>query len=195
MSRAEDTKYGRCQATASSTGDQCGRAAVGEHGKCDFHGGKSSGPKTDGGKETSSKNAITHGAQADPHGLKDHLDDEDEAWIDSLTEAYLSESSYSADDPQAERIEMTVVMAWQERSGRAELIKEGLEREKVVGVSDSGAPISDLTGHHLNDVVASLNSDIRMNLKDLGFLNDPQSQTADAIGAISILSEEHNGGD
>ncbi|MCU4743477.1 hypothetical protein [Natronoglomus mannanivorans] len=37
----ENTKYGRCEATAKSSGDRCGRAAVGSHGKCDFHGGKS----------------------------------------------------------------------------------------------------------------------------------------------------------
>lgn len=40
MGRSENTVHGRCQATAKSTGEQCGRAAVGEHGKCDIHGGK-----------------------------------------------------------------------------------------------------------------------------------------------------------
>ena len=39
MSRPEDTQHGRCQVTAKSTGEQCGRAAVGQHGKCDIHGG------------------------------------------------------------------------------------------------------------------------------------------------------------
>jgi len=34
-------KYGRCEATAKSTGERCGRPAVGEHGKCDIHGGNS----------------------------------------------------------------------------------------------------------------------------------------------------------
>jgi hypothetical protein len=34
-------KFGRCEATAKSTGERCGRPAVGEHGKCDIHGGKS----------------------------------------------------------------------------------------------------------------------------------------------------------
>lgn len=42
MSRnPEDTKYGRCEATAKSTGERCGRAATGSHGKCDIHGGDS----------------------------------------------------------------------------------------------------------------------------------------------------------
>lgn len=37
---AEETKYGRCQATAKSSGERCGRPAIGEHGKCGYHGGK-----------------------------------------------------------------------------------------------------------------------------------------------------------
>jgi len=34
-------EYGRCEAIAKSTGERCGRPAVGDHGKCDIHGGKS----------------------------------------------------------------------------------------------------------------------------------------------------------
>jgi hypothetical protein len=34
-------EHGRCQATAKSTGEQCKKSAIGPHGKCDSHGGKS----------------------------------------------------------------------------------------------------------------------------------------------------------
>jgi len=34
-------EYGRCEATAKSTGERCKKAAIGPHGKCDTHGGKS----------------------------------------------------------------------------------------------------------------------------------------------------------
>lgn len=70
MTNAEQTKYGRCEATAKSTGDRCGRAAVGEHGKCGIHGGKSKK-----GKE----------APAFKHGLfSDHLPPEERDTIDAL---------------------------------------------------------------------------------------------------------------
>jgi len=36
-------QHGRCEATAKSTGERCGRPAVGEHGKCDMHGGGRNG--------------------------------------------------------------------------------------------------------------------------------------------------------
>lgn len=40
----ESTRFGRCEAKAKSTGRQCGRAAIGAHGKCDIHGGKGGRP-------------------------------------------------------------------------------------------------------------------------------------------------------
>lgn len=77
MSRPEDTRYGRCQATAKSTGEQCGRAAVGQHGKCDVHGGKTptKDENEDVGAPEGNQNALdnvggdgaepTHGAYMD----------------------------------------------------------------------------------------------------------------------------------
>jgi len=66
----EDTEYGRCEATAKSSGERCGRAAVGEHGKCDMHGGKSLSGEDHPGFE---------------HGLfSDHLGPEDRETIQVL---------------------------------------------------------------------------------------------------------------
>lgn len=73
MSRApENTRYGRCQATAKSSDEQCGRAAIGDHGKCGYHGGKSP-------KGMDSPNAV--------HGLRSkYLNDEDREIYDAVTE-------------------------------------------------------------------------------------------------------------
>ncbi|GGK74618.1 hypothetical protein [Haloarcula sebkhae] len=66
----EDTEFGRCEATAKSSGQRCGRAAIGEHGKCDIHGGKSNR----GEESTTFK-----------HGLfSDHLSDEDREAVEKL---------------------------------------------------------------------------------------------------------------
>jgi len=40
MKDPENTRYGRCEAT-NRHGERCGRAAIGSHGKCGYHGGKS----------------------------------------------------------------------------------------------------------------------------------------------------------
>ena len=68
----EDTQHGRCEATSKSTGQRCGRAAIGAHGKCDFHGGKSKKGKENGNFK---------------HGLfSDYLSPEDRQAIDVLEE-------------------------------------------------------------------------------------------------------------
>jgi len=68
----EDTKYGRCEATAKSTGERCGRAAVGSHGKCDKHGGKS--------KKGEDHPSFKHGL------FSDHLGPEERRTIEALGE-------------------------------------------------------------------------------------------------------------
>jgi len=65
-------EYGRCEATAKSTGVRCGRPAVGSHGKCDIHGGKT--PTGDDLPQFK-------------HGLfSDYLSEEDRQAIDALKE-------------------------------------------------------------------------------------------------------------
>lgn len=38
-------EHGQCEASAKSTGERCRRPAVGDHGKCDIHGGKTTAPR------------------------------------------------------------------------------------------------------------------------------------------------------
>lgn len=51
-------KCSRCQATSKRTKLQCGRPALRGKSVCDFHGGKSTGPKTEEGKERSRRPHI-----------------------------------------------------------------------------------------------------------------------------------------
>lgn len=51
----------RCQAMSKRTKLQCGRPALRGKSVCDFHGGKSTGPKTEEGKEQSRQAHIKSG--------------------------------------------------------------------------------------------------------------------------------------
>ena len=51
----------RCQATSKRTKLQCGRPALKGKSVCDFHGGKSTGAKTEEGKERSRQAHIKSG--------------------------------------------------------------------------------------------------------------------------------------
>ena len=55
----------RCTAKSKRTGLQCGRPALklSRTHKCQFHGGRGSGPKTDGGKSSISKAHLIHGEE------------------------------------------------------------------------------------------------------------------------------------
>lgn len=67
----EHTEYGRCEAT-NRDGERCGRAAIGDHGKCSYHGGKAGAP------EGEDNPAFKHGL------FSDHLDEQDRETIDAL---------------------------------------------------------------------------------------------------------------
>lgn len=64
--------YGRCEAIAKSTDERCGRPAIGPHGKCDIHGGKS--------KKGAESGTFKHGL------FSDYLSDEDRQAIGALEE-------------------------------------------------------------------------------------------------------------
>lgn len=68
----EQTEYGRCEATSKSTGERCGRAAIGPHGKCGYHGGKS--------KKGTDHPGFKHGL------FSDYLSEEDRQAISTLEE-------------------------------------------------------------------------------------------------------------
>lgn len=84
----ENTKFGRCEALARSTGRRCGRAAIGPHGKCGFHGGKTptKGQNPDVGAPESNTNARTTGLHMKRDGYTSRQTDEDREWIYELTE-------------------------------------------------------------------------------------------------------------
>lgn len=64
-------EHGRCEATAKSTGERCGRPAVGDHGKCDMHGGGRNGNKP--GAPTGKDNGnFKHGLYSEVIREEDH---------------------------------------------------------------------------------------------------------------------------
>ena len=54
----------RCQATSKRTGRQCGAPAMAGRRTCRFHGGKSTGPLTDAGRQRCAAAKTIHGQQS-----------------------------------------------------------------------------------------------------------------------------------
>lgn len=181
-----------CPAT-NRNGEPCGLSAGwgtdNDSGPCKFHGGAGGDVGDPGGAPKGNGNAVTHGAYGDPVNLYRHLGDDEREWVDAMVDAYLSIASFDEDDPRAERLQMTCVIMYQEWAAREVVLRDGMSEDATIGVSDAGAPIVRTDEHHLTGTAGRHNQTVRMNLKDLGFLDDPQSQQADAVGSLAeVLS-------
>lgn len=188
----EQPTEGRCNARAwlnqeeredpeaSKTG-YCENYPVGGEesgGTCRMHLGTVDKSKT--GAPEGNGNALEHGALASPLNLKDHLNDAETAWVDSLVSGYIEVAPFGYHDPRRERLTAYAVMIYQEWSARAEVLADGASEEQPVGVNDAGRPVIKDQEHHLAGRARVLNTKVRQGLKDLGCL--PGSTSAEASG-------------
>lgn len=187
----DEPQEGYCNAQTRG-GGYCGRKVSSPDDRCYMHGGSTPTKDEDPnvGAPEGSANALTHGATADPTNLFNNLDDDEREWVDAHVQAFL-DAKPDADETAVERLEVLATRMLMERRGLGQLLSDGLSRSKVVGQTEYGEPIRDDEAHYLNRVVNDHNQTIRMNLKDWGFLNDPESQKAESMRSIAdILSEE-----
>jgi hypothetical protein len=177
---------GRCNATTRD-GGYCAKDPVRGRDRCKSHGGqtptKAENPRQ--GAPEGNTNRLEHGAYSDPANLYDNLDDGPKEFVDRLTEQYLGIAPFDADDPRADRLRMTSVIMYQEWAARGRVEAESMEVNLTIGVGEGGIPVEQRDSHHLLGEAARLNQTARKNLKDLGLLDDPESQKADAMQVMS----------
>jgi len=140
-------------------------------------------------------NALKHGVRADPANLADHLTDDEQAFVDAFTERYVEIAPFDRDDPRTERLAMAAVKVVQERRGEREIARDGATVERTVGVSEGGTEHTTPDEHHLARFTSRLSKDVRMTLKDLGCLPDPDSEQADATRSLAQVLSDTEGPD
>lgn len=173
----------RCGARTRD-GQYCERYPCEGSKRCPNHGGQSTGPPK------GSANNLKHGATAAPINLLNHLDDDKLEWVEALVDGYLKEADFGPESPKVERLTRTCVMIYQEWAGQEAIFNEGMAVDDVVGVTEQGEPVVRNDEHYLCRRIDRLNDKIRHNLKDLGLMDDPRSQKADAEqGKITALRE------
>lgn len=206
MSHPDDTEYGRCQATAKSTGEQCGRAATGDHGKCNYHGGASSGAPegnqngvgNDGGAPPKNGNAETHGLTADADQWFERHRDKAEGPVRRLVATWMEHA------PFGWRVEGKVQLLcdaakneMQIRDGDAYIEEHGLIVDKTVGYTENGREITRKTENPASLQKSRLQSDTIRMLDKLGVLDSPDAQQAGATesfaDAVADLAAEQDG--
>ncbi|WP_323190467.1 hypothetical protein [Halostella sp. PRR32] len=201
-------EWGQCIATAKSHGGRCGGYAQGPHGKCNTHGGDedSGAPEGNsnaegnagGGAPEDNTNAVTHGAYADHNSYyQDVLDDPLRVFVDDVFEDYLEQYCDLHGEPplgiESELFRISVTHAkdigldrWADEkpeeleSGHPLVDKE--TRQKSVG--DEIVEERKYRESVVTQAQKKLSTDRRQWLKDLGLLEDPESQKADALGSL-----------
>lgn len=195
MAPSEHGEFGRCDATAKSTGDQCGQPAIGEHGKCYFHGGEVG----DSGAPEDNTNSVSHGAYADQSSLySDVFSDAQRQIADDIyhdyRDRYVDEHGDipSGHDLRLFKLSVNAVTElrvdnWSTQkpdkldSGTVMIDREERKKASEVGV------IKEIRYKKSPALAAkkTLSNENRKWLKDLGLLDGPESEQADAIGSFA----------
>lgn len=200
----DEPAEGKCNAELDSGGYCANEAGLGtQHlggGNCHLHGGNGGAPEgndnaegNDGGAPEGNGNAISHGLHADPFNLYDHLEPDEEAWVDALVEKYKERLGYDDDEPNIALLKRACLHVYQANSGEAQILADGsLSQSEVVGINDFGEPVmlDEREEHHLNDTVLSRDKEARQILTKLGAMNPPEQQQADKTGTLAEAIKE-----
>jgi len=195
-------EWGQCIGTAKSAGRRCKGYAQGPHGKCNTHGAEGGAPEgndnaegNDGGASEGNQNATTHGLYAETNAFYQQvLGDDLRALVDDIFADYLDRYRELHGEPttgdEAELFRIAVSYGKHVHADNWALDKpDSLDSghamvDQETKVSESGREYHTYKEHVVAKGQARLSRDRRAWLKDLGLLDDPQSQTADAIGSL-----------
>jgi len=186
----------KCGATCSD-GSECQNYPIQGRERCRHHGGKSTGPKTEAGKDKSRMNAVSHGLYAVPDYLKPHLSEEQQdrytAYFEALCSRYERLHSREPDDFAKDRLSRVAIECVKERIADEYLAQEAessLLTQQQIEDTQEGIIQVERENHILKELTA-LKRETRLTLKDMGLLKDPESKQADATETlIEVLKED-----
>lgn len=177
----EDMDEAYCEHPAGFRTDHAG------DGRCYLHGGAS--------KSVNEGNtyAEKHGLYTQRQTYYEERSPEESAWIDAVIESLLDDAPFG-DDPPFAKLQMVrnvaIDMHKLQRANDYIEDKGLVHKDKTVGYTDDGRPIKQDEENVLNISYDRLNRTLTRQLKELGILDDPDSQQAEAQANIaSELSE------
>lgn len=174
-----DQDVGYCKNKAGFRTDHVG------DGRCYLHGGV---VKEDDGRGR----PIEHGMYAKRQNYYKECDDAEQRWIDSVAESLLDDAPFGPDSFAKMQMIRNIAIDMHKLQSANDYIDDvGLvHKDKTVGYTDDGRPIKQDEENVLNVSYDRLNRTMTRQLKELGILEDPDSQQAAAQENIaSELSE------
>lgn len=154
-------------------------------GRCYLHGGV---VKEDDGRGR----PIEHGMYAKRQSYYENCSDDEQAWIDSVVESLLDDAPFGPDKFAKMQMVRNVAIDMHKTKRANEYIDDigVVHKDKTVGYTDDGRPIKQDEENVLNIAYDRLNRTLTRQLKELGILDDPDSQQAEATDNLaSELSE------
>ncbi len=150
-------------------------------GRCYLHGGAS----VEANKGNT--HAETHGLYTNRQSYYENRSDEQQAWIDAVVESLLDDAPFSADNMAKLQMVRNIAIDMHKQQRANDYIDEvGLvEKDKTVGYTDDGKPIKEDQENVLNVAYDRLNRTQTRQMKELGLLDDPESQQAEANNNIA----------
>lgn len=143
-----------------------------------------------GAPPEANQNAMSHGMYADPDNLLEYFADNDpEAleWIRAKHASYLQEAPFDGGTAKAEQLLQVCVREWSIWQASGIQIREGVIKTRNVK-NGEGEWIEVTDEHPVNGALSRLERDVTKRLKELGVLDSPPKQMADAVGS---LENEH----
>ena len=161
-------------------------------GRCFLHGGASKTPNK------GNNNAETHGLYSDRQNYYKHRTHDEQEWIDAVTNSLLDDAPFSADNMAKLQMVRNIAIDMHKQQRANDYIDEVgvVHKDKTVGYTDDGRPIKEDQENVLNVAYDRLNRTMTRQMKELGILDDPESQQADAqkniANELSALRKERD---
>jgi len=143
-------------------------------GRCYLHGGCTPSGIT---------NAETHGLYTQRQNYYKNRTDRERAWMDAVVESLLEDMPGSS-EPSFAKLQMVrnIAIDMHKTKRANDYIDEVgvVHKDKTVGYTDDGRPIKEDQENAINIAYDRLNRTLTRQMKELGILDDPESQNADA---------------
>ena len=197
------TTDGPCQFPVESPDGRCPAHPKDGSGPADGHGsgttshGMATGPgdiqdKLPDGAKPAMKHGL-HAVEDDPRGTIDWLEDNDPRgydWVRAKWSSYLADAPFDPNTSKADDLLHACLMLYVVRGARHQQVTQGLVEMRALTDGDGDVVIDPDTGEPfeisqelpMNLPANRIIREARSMLKDLGVLDDPESQKAEAMG-------------
>jgi len=152
-----------------------------DEGRCYLHGGALKSV------QEGTNHAEKHGLHADRQNYYKNRNTAEQQWIDAVFESFLDDAPFGPDNFAKVQMLRNVAIDMHKLKNANDFIdQEGLiQTDKTVGYADNGKPIKDDEENPVNVAYDRLNRTMTRQLKELGILDDPDSQQAEAQESIA----------